>query len=589
MIICFNNLKDYLTIKRSGLFDTAYYLMNNPEIRKADIDPLMHFVKYGWREGKNPSKNFDIQQYLKSNPEYLKINMNPLVHFINTGSGIGKITEGKNAKAKLASSHLNFFEKSEKILRFSNIKRAADYIRLYGLIYFLRKLHSIIFKNNIIFNLSNNKHGLIIHNSKNKILSNLNEDEIIPYEVKISIIIPTKNAGNSFEFLLKNLLNQKGIKEVEIIVVDSGSADDTLLVAKEFDVKIITIKPEEFSHSYARNKGIDNATGDYILLTVQDALPPTNLWLYELFSVIQNYDVCAVSCAEAPKQDADLFYRVISWNHYNFLGVNNHDRIMEYTGKDDYISLRKNGQISDVACLIEKKIIEKYKYRLNYAEDLDLGIRLIKENYKIAFLGSTRVIHSHNRSAFYFLKRGYVDNIFLSDIFPDFVIPNLNFQDFSKDIIFTFNFIMRIIRSKINNQIYPISILEFSNILEGLFEAAKKMEYSAIFSKMDNGSIDHDLYKFLKEITINYEIIQVGSTYSGFLINALFDFSKIAQNYLLMVYEKIDKKLSIEIIQFYEKAFALLVGANLAYCYKNRSSFGKLDMEDLHQFLKDGV
>ncbi len=111
-----------------------------------------------------------------------------------------------------------------------------------------------------------------------------------------------------------------------------------------------------------------------------------------------------MSCAEFPWESADLFYRAITWNHYRFLEVDREDRIMRYAGSEDHVTLRKNGQLSDLACLISKDVFTKYNYRTDYGEDLDLGLRLIKDGYEIAFLGSTRIIHSHNRPAYYYLK-----------------------------------------------------------------------------------------------------------------------------------------------------------------------------------------
>lgn len=102
-----------------------------------------------------------------------------------------------------------------------------------------------------------------------------------------------------------------------------------------------------FSHSFARNLGAEEATGDYLLFTVQDALPPSSTWLYELFQVIKDQNVVAVSCAETPREDADLFYRQISWNNYNFLGLMTEieffhyrkDLIMNHYGKmDNYLT-----------------------------------------------------------------------------------------------------------------------------------------------------------------------------------------------------------------------------------------------------------
>jgi len=50
-----NNLSDYIRIKRSGLFDSEYYLQKYPDVKKANINPLWHYVKYGWKEGRDLS------------------------------------------------------------------------------------------------------------------------------------------------------------------------------------------------------------------------------------------------------------------------------------------------------------------------------------------------------------------------------------------------------------------------------------------------------------------------------------------------------------------------------------------------------
>ena len=102
--------------------------------------------------------------------------------------------------------------------------------------------------------------------------------------------------------LLKVLKAQKGFKDIEIIIVDSGSTDRTLDFAKRFNAKVIQIKPEEFSHSYARNLGAKHASGDFLLFTVQDALPPSETWLHEMFTVLSDNQVAAVSCAETPEK-----------------------------------------------------------------------------------------------------------------------------------------------------------------------------------------------------------------------------------------------------------------------------------------------
>ena len=74
----------YIIIHQSGLFDRAYYLHQYPDVRRADIDELMHFIKIGWKENRNPSENFNTEEYLERNPGVKEAKINPLVHFIKT-------------------------------------------------------------------------------------------------------------------------------------------------------------------------------------------------------------------------------------------------------------------------------------------------------------------------------------------------------------------------------------------------------------------------------------------------------------------------------------------------------------------------
>src|SRR5262249_22648680 len=157
-------------------------------------------------------------------------------------------------------------------------------------------------------------------------------------------------------------------------------------------------------HSHARNLGALQATGDYILFSVQDALPPHDTWLREMFEPIESRGVVVSSCGESPRRNCDLFYRTLSWNHQRFLGIQNGDRILEQPKRNDYASLRANANLSDTACLIRRDVFLDYKFRGDYAEDIDLGLRLIRDGHKLALLGSTHVIHSHNRPAYYHLK-----------------------------------------------------------------------------------------------------------------------------------------------------------------------------------------
>ena len=92
----YSRLKEKLTIHRhnkngmefitmQGLFDTDWYLSQNPDVAEANINPLQHFLESGWREGRDPSPFFDTDWYLEKNPDVVRANINPLQHFIEFG------------------------------------------------------------------------------------------------------------------------------------------------------------------------------------------------------------------------------------------------------------------------------------------------------------------------------------------------------------------------------------------------------------------------------------------------------------------------------------------------------------------------
>ena len=71
-------------------FDAAYYLAANPDIAGAGIDPLDHFLATGWREGRDPSREFSVADYLELNPDVAAAGANPFQHFVLAGRHEGR-------------------------------------------------------------------------------------------------------------------------------------------------------------------------------------------------------------------------------------------------------------------------------------------------------------------------------------------------------------------------------------------------------------------------------------------------------------------------------------------------------------------
>ena len=74
-----------------ALFNTSYYLNQNPDVAAADINPLTHYQISGWQDGRDPSADFSTSAYLKANPDVAAAHIDPLKHYIDAGRTEGRL------------------------------------------------------------------------------------------------------------------------------------------------------------------------------------------------------------------------------------------------------------------------------------------------------------------------------------------------------------------------------------------------------------------------------------------------------------------------------------------------------------------
>ncbi len=86
-------------IAASGLFDTSHYLSSYPDVAAARRNPFFHFLKYGWKEGRNPNPLFDTQWYLSKYSDVAAAGLNPVSHYIRYGA-----KEGRDPSALFSTS-----------------------------------------------------------------------------------------------------------------------------------------------------------------------------------------------------------------------------------------------------------------------------------------------------------------------------------------------------------------------------------------------------------------------------------------------------------------------------------------------------
>jgi hypothetical protein len=81
---------DLPIVAPSGLVDPNYYLINASDVHAAEIDPAVHYCRYGWQENRRPNLYFDPDWYIGTNPDLARLRVNPLAHYLLVGEPAGR-------------------------------------------------------------------------------------------------------------------------------------------------------------------------------------------------------------------------------------------------------------------------------------------------------------------------------------------------------------------------------------------------------------------------------------------------------------------------------------------------------------------
>lgn len=77
-------------LKSSAYFDLEYYRRNNKDVMESGVDPYLHYIDFGYLEGRKPSSSFDGTRYLLKYKDVAKSGINPLIHYIKYGRDEGR-------------------------------------------------------------------------------------------------------------------------------------------------------------------------------------------------------------------------------------------------------------------------------------------------------------------------------------------------------------------------------------------------------------------------------------------------------------------------------------------------------------------
>ena len=180
--------------------------------------------------------------------------------------------------------------------------------------------------------------------------------------MKLTVVTPSFNQGKYIKRTIDSVLTQ-GISDLEYIVMDGGSTDETVEILKSYGERIIWKSEKDEGQTDAVNKGIRMSTGDIIGWLNSD-----DIYYPEMVNMVLKV------FAENPE------INVVYGNAYH---IDEDDKIIEeyYTEDFDYERLKDICFICQPSLFFRKGIVDKYGYlddKLQYCMDYDYWLRIGK-------------------------------------------------------------------------------------------------------------------------------------------------------------------------------------------------------------------
>jgi rhamnosyltransferase len=245
----------------------------------------------------------------------------------------------------------------------------------------------------------------------------------------ISIIVLVKNGASSLQRLLDAIYSQSLISDSEVIIIDSGSTDEGLTIVKNYPVRLISIPPNSFNHGDTRNLGVQQASGKFIVMTVQDAEPESERWLNLLLDGFIDDSVAGVCGQQIVPHDPDK--NPIAW----FRPVNVPQMKKFFYGSSEQFHAlspqikREVCRWDDVNAAYRRDILLKVPFqKVLFAEDALWASDVLAAGYSIVYYPQARVKHYHLETPDYTFRRIFTESYHFYKFFglkPQFVANGL--------------------------------------------------------------------------------------------------------------------------------------------------------------------
>jgi rhamnosyltransferase len=234
--------------------------------------------------------------------------------------------------------------------------------------------------------------------------------------ISCSIVVRAFNEEKNIGRLFTGI-NQQNLKDIEVILVDSGSSDTTKEIASSdkwaFPVRVVKIEPESFSFGRSLNLGINEAQGDSVVIASAHVYPVYPDWLERLITPFGDSQVGLTY----GKQRGNTTTRF------------SEHQIFARWFLDESKTQGSNPFCNNANAAIRKSLWMEHKYdeTLSGLEDLEWAHWVIEQGYKLSYVAEAEIIHVHEDTPMGIYNRYRREAMAFKKIYPQ---ETFNFRDF---------------------------------------------------------------------------------------------------------------------------------------------------------------
>jgi rhamnosyltransferase len=236
--------------------------------------------------------------------------------------------------------------------------------------------------------------------------SNFKPEVPVNEEILFSIIIPVKNGDFWLEHLFQKLQQQTLFPQSEIIVIDSGSTDRSLEIISRYPVRLIRIPPAAFNHGLTRNLGVKEAKGEYIVMTVQDAVPGSDRWLEIFLEGFADDKVVAVCGQQVVPHERDknpvLWFRPVSDHQTHYSHIDDPAEFLKLSPAKQ----REMAGWDNVTAAYRRSVLLEHPFQaIDFAEDICWARTMLLKGFTLGHASGALTYHYHHHLPEFILPR----------------------------------------------------------------------------------------------------------------------------------------------------------------------------------------